>query len=120
MGSWEKVRFFLWKGQWLNGRSITSFMEIPLELNFTSNFIISEIIHVGKWRIPEAFKQLYPVAVAKIEEVQISDFDKDELVWNRCTDGSITVKRAYELYREKGTLINWKKKLSKPFIPPIT
>lgn len=76
------------------------------------------MIEDGKWIFPENFKSLYPVVMAEVEEVLLSDHCSDEIIWEGATDGIIIVKTAYDIYRDKLVSLRWKKKLWNQFIPP--
>lgn len=103
------------EGPLMNGRSLLSFMNVPADLEFTKQYSVRQIIHNGVWCVPQAFKILYPVVAHEILEVQISDLDGDVLVWEGSLNGDIIVKEAYDCYREKKLIIQWKKSLWQSF-----
>lgn len=93
-------------------------MSIPDEIKFSEQYTVAQIIHDGAWSIPTSLKLLFPVVVNEIIEVQISRTEDDELEWDGSTNGEITVKVAYDFYREKAPIIQWRKRLWRTFIPP--
>lgn len=107
----------LWEDQWLNGRSLSSFMSIPQELLFMENFEVSEIMVNGSWSIPQIWRDRFPVVTREIEEFQIAKTDDDELFWDGTAEGVITVKEAYNLSRER-SCGEMEKKIGQRFIPP--
>lgn len=86
-----------------------------MELKYTGNHTLGQIIHYGKWIIPECWERLYPIIE---EEIQTSELENDELIWEGSANGEITVKDVYNFYREKGTITQWHGRIWRPFIPP--
>lgn len=93
-------------------------LEIPVELLFTKNYRVSPIIQNGEWVIPESLSRLYLIISAEILEVQISESNDNELIWEGSPNGDISVKSAYEFCREKEQSVKWLQQLWKKFIPP--
>lgn len=42
----------------------------------------------------------------------------DEIIWERSASGALTVKEAYNFYRDKATVVQWEKKIWRPYIQP--
>lgn len=70
-------------------------------MKFTENFKVSDFMANGEWKIPDYFKQLLPTLSAEIEKIPIEEDEHDEIIWEHSTNGVMTVKEAYEHYRQK-------------------
>lgn len=108
----------LWRDAWLNGRALDSFMQRPPELEYTSNFKVSDFILDKVWSIPLLFQNLFPVVTEEIIETPIADGEEDELVWDGASNGVLTVNAAYNHYKEKKSVLLWRKAVWRKFIPP--
>lgn len=84
-------------------------MAIPINLMFSKDFTVGEIIHGSSWLIPDDLKIQYLV---------ISDGEEDRIVWDGCLYGKMSVKSAFECYRERGTEPKQKKNIWRGFILP--
>lgn len=89
-----------------------------MEIKFKENYRVSQIIECGCWNIPQDLMNLFPVVSSEIKEVQISEVEEDELFWDGSANRVITVKAAYNFYRDKKQTVLWKKALWRKFIPP--
>lgn len=112
----KNSEFSLWFDNWPNGRSISSFMSIPDALLFTRNFSVKQHISNGAWNIPSEIQTLSPVLTTEIMEVCISDLNCDELVWDGDVNGKMTMKLAYNFYRDRSVQQTWKRKLWNSFV----
>lgn len=54
----------------------------------------------------------------RIDEVVVPTEAQDEHIWEGSVTGKLTVKDAYHHYRDKGTVLQWRKKIWQQHIPP--
>lgn len=64
---------------------------------------MSNILHSGMWNLPQSLKEKHGDLCQLIEKIEILDQDDDELVWQSCVNGELTIKEAYNFYMEKAT-----------------
>lgn len=107
----RQSRFSLWKDPWLKGRSLESFIPIPVVLKYTKLYRVNSIIQNGERLIPQELALLYSVVTQEISTVIILESDADELIWDCSADGEIFVKKSYEQYRERLPSITRKKRI---------
>lgn len=48
---------------------------------------------------------MFPIVIEEILEVQISDLENDELIWDGNVNGEVSVKAAYEFYMDKSLVM---------------
>lgn len=90
----------LWNDNWLAGRSLSSTVNIPQSLNFMKKLKGCDLMENGAWKIPEIFKHELPIS-KQMEHTTIEDVMEDELLWEHSNNGVLTIKSAYEQYRQK-------------------
>lgn len=60
-----------------------------------------------------------PLLAAKIQSIQIPEVDREDmLIWKPSATGKLTMKAAFEYYREKEEEMTWLKLIWKRFLPP--
>lgn len=90
---------------------------MPVLLQYTEEFTISAIIKDDLWSVPPGLMEEHSDIWQQIIEVPIAEHDEEELVWQGSSNGEITVKSAYEFYRENAVKNIWFRKIWVAFIP---
>lgn len=86
-------------------------MDIPVDYQYSADYKIKDFIFGGVITIPQPLHM--KLSANEIDtDVLIPIFDiEDEMVWEGAADGIMTVKKAYEHYRENGVAAKWVKQL---------
>lgn len=85
---------------------------------YREQYIVKDFMANGRLEIPQQLAEILSDCNVTID-VDITCFDsQDELIWEGAQDGRLTVKRAYEYYREKEQSMLWVKFFWQTFIPP--
>lgn len=111
----RKSELSLRTDDWFYGRSPLS-VSIPQAIAHMTNFKVSCCIQNGKWSLPPEFIHSLPDIAEEITTVDIANQDGDVAVWEGASDGILTVKLAWEAYREKVIAIKWCKGLWRTYV----
>lgn len=97
----------LWHDDWTTASALIDIYPIPAELWNNHDMTVGDFTVDGRIQLPQQLLSLFISnqlhlleIVVPVEEVE------DELVWEGVASGILTVKEAYEYYREKGIKIN--------------
>lgn len=100
------------------GCSLLEVMAIPESMRYTQQFKVKDLMVDGAWNLPQQMIENYPDVVQRIHEIDIADELRDRIIWTGSANGRLTMKQAYEAYRDKGINVQWETKLWRTFIPP--
>lgn len=70
-----------WNDHWLDGKALTDYMEIPMELQHTKTATVEQMIHNGQWHIPRVIRQGYPEIAEQILDIEFGAEEADRAVW---------------------------------------
>lgn len=92
-------------------------MDIPLEYLYTGEYKVSHFVQDGK--LSNLVQLVNMVGEQNFTDIIIPEYDTgDDLVWEGANEGVMTVKNAYDHYREREQTTPWIIALWHPFLPP--
>lgn len=107
-----------WNDLWLEGEKTTDIVVVPQQWRLVENYTIKDMRQHGRWKLPEFLKLQYPNVEQKIQQVEVAEMEDNLSQWKGGTNGELSMKQAFDHYREKSIQQLWMKKLWSIFIPP--
>lgn len=73
----------------------------PLQSVVHSRYKVKRVTENGQWNLPDNLKMISPEITQQIMESEKDNEGMDPLLLKGSIDGSLTMKRTYDLYRKK-------------------
>lgn len=112
-------KLLLWHDNWTGVGPLSAIAAIPNALLNTQDSKVGDYVVDGVLHIPTEIMHIVRTAGGDLSHVVVPTVEcQDEPVWEGADNGILTVKGAYEYYREKETERPWLEKLWQRFLPP--